>query len=98
MRLISALAALALFAAPLRAFDYDEHKYLSNIALRTAIQMAPCTLPDDLNRYLDRANIEARRSFGDVAALADYIRDADVLFERQGQTGLVIKQYTDLDW
>jgi hypothetical protein len=99
MRVISAVVVLALAAASLAAFDYDEHKYLSNIGLRAALDLAPpCAQKGEAELFLARANIEAKKSFGDLAGLGDYVRDVDVLFERQGASGLMIEKYSDLDW
>ncbi|HEV7243232.1 MAG TPA: hypothetical protein VGQ36_28665 [Thermoanaerobaculia bacterium] len=90
---------VALFASPLCAFDFDEHKYLSNVGLRAALDLAPaCAVKGDAALFVDPANIAAKHSFGDLAALGDYVRDVDVLFERNGLSGLAIDRYSDLNW
>lgn len=99
MRVICVGLLLALVSMPLHAFDYDEHKYLSNVGLRAALDLAPaCAIKGEAERFIDPANIKANHSFGDLAALGDYVRDVDVLFEGNGRSGLKIDQYSDLDW
>ena len=89
----------SLIALPAAAFDYDEHKYLSNVALRAAIDLAPdCADTGDAARFIDPANIAANRSFGDVVGLADYVRGVDVILERNGESRLKIDGYSSLDW
>lgn len=99
MRVFLVALAFILVALPLAAFDYDEHKYLSNIGLRAALDLAPpCAVKKDAELFLAPGNIEAKRSFGDLVALADYVRDVDVLFERNGESGLAVPRYDSLEW
>lgn len=99
MRVSCAVLAFVFIALPMAAFDYDEHKYLSNIGLRAALDLAPpCAVKKEAELFLDAANIRDNHSFGDLAALGDYVRAADVFFERNGESGLAVEHYASLDW
>ena len=91
--------AAVLLADTVMAFEFDEHKYLSNIALRAAIDLAPpCALRGQSEMFLAADAIKDRRSFGDVVGLADYVRSVDVIFERDGLMDVSLRDYDDLDW
>lgn len=85
MRITLALVLLSLFAFDARGFEYEEHKYLSNVGLRIALlyhgsDHAACESLDAA--FL--AGIEENSSYGDIAALGDYIHDVEEIFTRIG--------------
>jgi hypothetical protein len=90
--------ALCLFlAADAHAFDYDEHKYISNVGLRIAI--AASGSPHlNLMPLISTDAIARGYSFGDTVGLADYIQDADLIFERAGESDTRLDSYDQFEW
>lgn len=87
---------LLLVASGASAFDYDEHKYLSNVGFRIAVATSPsATLPkDELLKFMEKDAIHERKSFGDLVGLADYVRGVEPLFEHRG----VFDSTDEIDW
>lgn len=92
---------LLLSAAPgARAFDYDEHKYLSNVAFRLALAsfLDPCMPEDELRRLVSRTAIDGGYSFGDIVALGDYVHDVEAFLERDGELNPRQDSYRSFAW
>ncbi len=82
------------------AFDYHEHKYLSNVGFRIALaaSTSPCLPKDELMRFVAPSAIAKRYSFGDIVGLADYIHDVDTIFERPGALDPHVDSYNAFAW
>jgi hypothetical protein len=73
---------MVLIATSAAAFDFEEHKYISNVALRIAVsdpRVSPAAR--ELAALLTtRACVNDNKSFGDLAGLADYVTDPNRFF------------------
>lgn len=91
--------ACVFFSARAKAFDYEEHKYISNVGFRIAVEASQCKKhKDDLPGLISADAIKTDRSFGDVVGLADYIPDVDTILGRAGESNTSLLSFKDLDW
>jgi hypothetical protein len=74
--------AIVILASTAAAFDFEEHKYLSNVALRIALRdPAVSQLACDIATPQASAECaEGGESFGDLVGLADYVVDPNRFF------------------
>lgn len=88
------------FSARAEAFDYEEHKYISNLGFKIAIAAAASRdLPTDpLLKLVSEQAIADGQSFGDIVGLVDYLPDVDALLERRGETDTALASFDALDW
>jgi hypothetical protein len=91
------LGVIALLTVPAAAFDFQEHKYVSNLALRIVLN-DPKWLKDTrpelaaLRELAESKSAENDKSFGDLVGLADYVSDPNPFF-----TGTA-RQSGVIDW
>jgi hypothetical protein len=86
------------FSANAHAFDYDEHKYISNVGFRIALagSVSSCVPPSDLEQLISRDAIEQGYSFGDIVGMADYTHGVDAILGRHGES-YANQYYKDFD-
>jgi hypothetical protein len=92
---------LLLSAAPsVHAFDYNEHKYLSNVGFLIALEASRdrCLPEDDLLKLVSRDAIEKGYSFGDIVGLGDYIHDVEAILEKNGESDPRQDSYQAFAW
>lgn len=83
MSRIASVVFVVLTATSATAFDFEEHKYISNVALRIAAS-DPQAHEDVCVRALEYASddrAEAGESFGDLVSLADFVSDPNAFFK-----------------
>lgn len=82
------------------AFDYNEHKYISNVGFRIAVaaSLSSCVRQDDLLRLVSEDAIAHSYSFGDMVGLADYVHDVETLLEQQGESNTIQGYDRESDW
>lgn len=84
------LCVLNLLAVQAMAFDFEEHKYVSNVALRIVLADAAVgkKLAAAAKDLAEATAADEHRSFDDIAALADYIPDPN-----PGETSTEFEDY-----
>jgi hypothetical protein len=96
--LLGALGGL-LFSARAHAFDYEEHKYVSNVGFRIAVDAAGAQCPkSELLELVSTNAIGKNRSFGDLVGLVDYLHGVEEVLVRQGESDSLLKSFDDIDW
>jgi hypothetical protein len=87
------------FSTGAHAFDYEEHKYISNVGFRIAVEAggSRCADSDLLNLVSDEA-IRKKHSFGDLVGLVDYLHGVDEMLVRQGESDSPLRSFAEIDW
>lgn len=113
LRPLFALLVIAGIADSAHAFDKFEHTYVTNLALRFALRIAPPADLESVECWLSGAGARCQQSqaakptsasadcpvsMGEVVSLSDYIRDVQVLFDRPGMDGAYPASCSQIDW
>jgi len=87
------------FSARVHAFDYEEHKYISNVGFRIAVEAGGNRCADsNLLALVSDDAIRKNRSFGDLVGLADYLHGVEEILVRQGASDSFLRSFDEIDW
>ena len=94
-RITAALLLAFACSVAANAFDFDEHRYVTNVGARIAVQRcltnaSTCDkrLAEMLAELTGAPAIGANESFGDITGLGDYVKDASALFPSEGSLNI----------